>query len=185
MELIGNIKNISQSFLTGDAEVTFAVERREALCLEGLKDKKLRIEVKEYKAKRSLTANGYYWVLIAKLAGVLNVSNARLHNMMLRRYGQPYVIAGDLMRATIPDTDEAENMILEDEFEHLKPTSQVIQYKDGVARRTYVVMRGSSDYDTAEFSRLIGGLVSECEEVGIETLPPRELAKMLLLRDKE
>lgn len=183
--MIGMLKNISQSILTGEAEVTFtAVSRREALALERLKDKRLRIEVKEYRDKRSLTANGYYWVLIGKLAGVLNISNPRLHNLMLRRYGQPYIVAGDLMRATIPDTDEAENMILEDEHEHLKPTSQVIEYKDGIARRTYVVLRGSSDYDTAEFSRLIGGLVSECEQVGIETLPPQELAKMMLLRER-
>jgi len=182
LELNGTLKNISQNILTGEAEVTFSVEdRRQALGLaEAFRDKLLRISVKLFRKKRSLTANAYYWQLIAKLAGVLQVSNARLHNTMLRRYGQPYVIGGELVHAVIPDTDDAEKKILEDEHEHLKPTSQVREYADGSLRRTYILLRGSHDYDTAEFSRLIGGLVDDCKEAGIETLPPEELARMML-----
>lgn len=182
MELTGTLKGISQNILTGEAEVTFTVDdRSEALGLAAaFKDKLLRVSVKLFRKKRSLTANAYYWQLIGKLAQVLNVSNPRLHNMMLRRYGQPYVIEGELIHAVIPDTDEAEKKLLEDEHEHLKPTSQVREYADGSMRRTYIVMRGSHDYDTAEFSKLIGGLVDECKECGIETLPPEELARMML-----
>ena len=34
------------------------------------------------------------------------------------------------------------------------------------------MMSGSSTYDTKEMSVLINGLVTECKEQGIETLPP-------------
>lgn len=38
--------------------------------------------------------------------------------------------------------------------------------------RTYT---GSSDYDTAQMSRLIEIIIQECKAQGVETLPPREL----------
>ena len=37
---------------------------------------------------------------------------------------------------------------------------------------------GSSKYDTANMSRLIDGIISECKEQGIETLPPEELERL-------
>mgnify|MGYP000276651941 CR=1 FL=1 len=68
---------------------------------------------------------------------------------------------------------------LEAETFHIRPTSQVKQGKDGKAYRTYTVLAGSSTYDTKEMSELINGLVAECKEQGIETLPPEELARMM------
>lgn len=41
------------------------------------------------------------------------------------------------------------------------------------------MLAGSSTYDTKEMSELINGLVAECKEQGIETLPPEELARMM------
>ena len=60
MQIIGTLKNITQNILTDEAEVTFSAgDRREALSLAAsYADKKLRIEVKEYRDKRSGEANG-------------------------------------------------------------------------------------------------------------------------------
>lgn len=46
------------------------------------------------------------------------------------------------------------------------------------------MLRGSSTYDTAEMSALIDGLVSECKEQGIETIPPQELERMMEMYEK-
>lgn len=46
------------------------------------------------------------------------------------------------------------------------------------------MLRGSSTYDTDEMSKLINGLVSECQEMGIETLPPQELERMMDIYDQ-
>ena len=135
-------------------------------------------ECKEKKQKRSLDANGYYWSILGKLASVLTLSRPRLHNMMLRSYGQAEYMDGKLVPVTIPDTDDAEEKALEAETFHIKPTSQVRQDKDGKSYRTYYLLRGSSTYDTKEFSILLDGLIEEAKEQGIETLPPLELAKM-------
>ena len=51
--------------------------------------------------------------------------------------------------------------------------------KGGAMYRTYMMLKGSSEYNTKEMSHLIDGLVSECKEMGIETLPPEELERMM------
>lgn len=51
--------------------------------------------------------------------------------------------------------------------------------------RTYMMLRGSHEYDTREMSQLIDGLISECREVGIETLTPGELERMMAAYGKK
>lgn len=43
----------------------------------------------------------------------------------------------------------------------------------------YRLMRGSHTYDSREMSELIKGTIQEAEDLGIETLTPRELEQML------
>jgi hypothetical protein len=40
------------------------------------------------------------------------------------------------------------------------------------------MIKGSSEYDTAEMSKFIDELVLEAKNQGIETLPPAELERM-------
>lgn len=61
---------------------------------------------------------------------------------------------------------------------HIRPTSEVRFDKNGSPFRTYIMMRGSSDYDTKEMASLIDGVVSECRQMGISTLPPDEIERM-------
>ena len=63
-------------------------------------------------------------------------------------------------------------------------SSEVKQARDGAAFRTYIMLRGSSTYDTREMSELINGLVSECREMGIETMTPDQLAEMMALHEQ-
>jgi hypothetical protein len=137
------------------------------------------LKVTKYNEKRSLDANAYYWLLIGKLSKVQNISTTYCHNIMLRRYGVLEEIDGKPVYLVIPDTDEAEKKADEAETYHIKPTSNVREGNDGKMYRTYMLLKGSSQYDTAEMSRLISGLVDECRQCGIETLTPAELASMM------
>lgn len=134
-----------------------------------LKDKDVTLTVKPYRAKRTLSANAYYWKLLGELAKVLKVSNPYLHNQLLRRYG---VVNGDMF-VNIPDTDEAARKTDESETYHLKPTSAV----QGDFR-IYLMLKGSRDMNKEEFSRLLNGLIDECKECGIETMTPDEIARL-------
>ena len=137
--------------------------------------------MKQWRDKRSLDANAYYWVLVAKLGDKLNLSKPHLHNILLRRYGQPEVIDGKMIYLVLPDTDQGARKADEAETYHIKPTSEVKTGRNGERFRTYVMLRGSSTYNTEEMAHLIDGLVSECKEAGIETATPEELSRMLEL----
>ena len=121
---------------------------------------------------------------INKLAEASGISKNRAHNLMLRRYGKLEEVDGHLIYVVVPDDDEGENKALEAETYHIKPTGEVKVASDGTPFRTYIMLRGSSTYDTDEMSKLIDGLVSECQEMGIETLPPQELERMMDIYDQ-
>lgn len=179
MEGKGILKGIARDWLTGKIQLTFEMNQDVSGRIDSIKDKLLRITVKQWKEKRSLDANAYYWVLLSKLAEAMKISKPRAHNLMLRRYGQNMTIDGAGAYIRIPDTEKAEEIALEASEYHIRPTSEVVTGNNGVNYRTYVMLMGSSQYDTAEMSHLIDGLVSECREVGIETATPDELRHML------
>lgn len=176
MECTGRLLLPTLDYNTGRLQLSLIINEDVRAEYERLKDcEKLSISIKKYRKRRSLDANAYYWQLLTKLSETLHVSKPYLHNDMLRKYGQAEYYGDKQVYITIPDTEEAQNKADEDEYTHLKPTSQIRIGKDGVAYRTYKLLRGSHSYNTKEMSVLIDGLVSECKENGIETLPPEEL----------
>lgn len=181
MESKGTLRDVSRNWKSGRMRLTFEMESDVASSVDKIKDKPLRISVKQWRDKRSLDANAYYWVLVAKLGDKLNLSKPHLHNILLRRYGQPEVIDGKMIYLVLPDTDQGARKADEAETYHIKPTSEIKTGRNGERFRTYVMLRGSSTYNTEEMAHLIDGLVSECKEVGIETATPEELSRMLEL----
>lgn len=179
--LTGTIQSVAFT-VDGRPLITFEVyEGQPALKMaQTFKDGvRVSLKVSKYSEGRSLNANAYYWQLLTKLAGALKISNNYCHNVMLRRYGVLEEIDGMPMYCVIPDTDEAEKKADESETFHIKPTSNVREGNDGKMYRTYMMLRGSHEYTTAEFSRLVSGLVDECKQCGIETMTSEELAALL------
>lgn len=156
-----------------------SADRRKAQQLVGEVDKPYSLTVKPYRKKRSLDANGYYWLLVNKLADVLGDSSPVVHNRMLRLYGQVETIDGRVVQLVLPDTEEAEKKTLEATTYHLRPTSYTREGNDGQMYRTYTMLRGSSTYDSKEFSRLLHGLIDECENMGISTMTPAGVDEMM------
>lgn len=168
IELIGKVKDISRSM---DGHVRLLFESQSDFISDAntlLGDDLISLKIAKYKARRSLDANAYYWCLLTKLSRLLKTSNAELHNLMLSRYGQPWIVGDALHLAMLPDTDETEALVKKSVEYHLRPTSQVKEMKNGKVYRTYITMRGSSTYNTEEMSTLIDGLISECKEAGMK-----------------
>lgn len=136
-----------------------------------------------HREKRSLNSNGYYWSLLTQVANKQRISKTRLHNDMLRHYGQTMLIDERPVCVMLPDTDEAEETAWESDTVHLKPTSAVVVGKNNKTYRQYVMLRGSSSYDSAEMAVLISGIVQEAQQLGIQTLTPDELAEMRMLEE--
>ena len=128
-------------------------------------------EIKEKKSKRSLTANAYYWSLLNQLASVMRTSSEEVHFLMLQRYGQYEVIS------VLSDID------IHGYFKYYKEIGHGTV--DGKDFCHYKIYKGSSEMDSKEFSILLDGLISECEEVGIPTLTPDEVAKLRFIEMRE
>lgn len=175
MKLTAKIKDIGFT-LNGKLSITLETSGTDANEVTELsKLEKLDVEIKKHREKRSLDANAYYWLLVGKIRKVTGDSNNRIHNMMLDRYGElDRMPDGTLIPFCIRDDIDH----LEFPYPHLKPTQKTLS-KGGKLYRWYYQIKGSSEYNTAEMSHLIDGIVSECKEMDIETLPPEELERMM------
>ena len=49
----------------------------------------------------------------------------------------------------------------------------IVQGRNGMFR-AYMVMKGSSELDTEEFSRLLDGVIDECKQMGVDYRKPWE-----------
>ena len=166
MEFTGQIKGISNDFVSGETLITFSVNENTTVLpeYEKLKNcKKLRIKAVQYREKRSLDANAYLWVLLQKIAEVLRTDKWSVYLQMLKRYGQftYIVVKPGAVEAVKKQWRECEE-IGEIDVNGTKAVQMLCYY-------------GSSTYDTKDFSILLDGVISECKELGIETLPPHEL----------
>lgn len=183
MMMRGKIRDIQQSYMSRETELSLTVDAKPE-DIEKMSGKELSVELKQYRQKRSLDANAYYWVLCKKISESIRESNAFVHNEMLRKYGQIELVDGQAVYLVIPDTDDAQRRVDEAMSYHLRPTSQVKLGKDGKLYRTYMMLRGSSTYDTREMSVLIDGVVTEAKELGIETLTPDQIKEMMIAYEK-
>lgn len=123
-----------------------------------------KYEIKEYKQKRSLNANAYYWVLVNKIANALNQSKEFIHMAMLEQYGVTYSLL-------MPTEYDIRGLI-----KYYEKESSIL--KNGKTFNVYKAFKPSSEMNTSEMARLIDGVVFECKEMGIETLSPEELESL-------
>ena len=164
----GRLLDIGRDIFTKKFTVRFTVD--DIGNLEELQDVDLDISVKKYSEKRSLSANAYFHVLVGKIADKLTISKAKTKNMLICKYGQPELVDGQPM---IYKTNAPVEYMEELETPHTIP----IKYdKDATF---YKVYRGSSTYNSIEMNNLIQGTVLDAKELGIETLTPDELARMV------
>ena len=144
--------------------------------LQGLSPEKIYdCDMKLHREKRSLNANAYYWKLLGEFAEYEKVSRVQLHNQMLCDYGQDYRIDGKTVYITLPDNDRWQDM----QEVHVRPLSQTFT-KGDTTYRTFILLRGSHEFDSGEMARLIDGLIQEIKgsEAPIETMTPAELQKL-------
>lgn len=133
-----------------------------------LTDKTLSVSLKPFHPKRSLDANAYLWVITSKMADVLKTSKEELYENLLVRYGVPYL-------------DEQGNYVaitLRNDISTDVLGGHWVFIKSQQGFTSYMKIKGTSDYDSAEMAKFIDNVVSEAKELGIETLPPEELQRM-------
>ena len=139
------------------------------------------LSVHKDKKKRSLDSNKYFHVLCDELRQKMGWSMAYCKNLLISRYGQfMYLSEGEPL---VYKTNAPEEYMMELETIHTKCV-KVIKEK-GKDVFFYRVYRGSHTYNTSEMAALIRGTVMECEQQGIQTATPDEIAHMQLLWEQK
>ena len=169
------VKNMTAD--NGDIELTFVTrERRVVQELKELGDVDLSLTVAKYREKRSLDANAYFWVLAQKIAEKLTIS------------GDKPVSAVDVYKEYIKDIGAYEVFpVREEAAEKFKAVWKsygigwIVEDLGDSKLSGYKNIKchyGSSVYDSKQMSRLIDMVKADCDELGIETKTPEELAEL-------
>jgi len=156
--------------LDGKTEYILTSQDRPTPELNDLADKELSVEIKPYRARRSLDANSYCWVLCQKLSEKLNCTKEDIYKEAIRKAGQFDFIAV---------TESAADQFLKAwQSKGLGWYAEALESKIEGCKKI-MVYYGSSVYDSKEMAHLIDYIVSECKELGIETMTPAEISRMM------
>lgn len=170
MIFTGKFVGVSRDWQTGQLNITFTVNEQSSLeQIDRIQScERLSIEAKKYRKKRSLDANAYLWILCTKIAEVVKSSKDEIYEQMLQRYG--YFYQDDDGYITVTVKNEVDMSKISGHWKFLKSNGKF---------SSYLMIKGTSEYDTREMSNFIDCVVTEAKELGIETLPPDELERMV------
>lgn len=176
MRLTGRIVGESIDFKSGKPMLTLEINERndfESL-VDEMRDKdKLSIEVKPFKARRSLDANAYAWVLMDRLAEKLHKGKTEIYREYIKDIGG------------VSETVCVKNSAVERLCEGWSKNGigwQTETFESKISGCTNVVLYyGSSTFSTAQMSALLDLIIQDCHEQGIVTDTPNEIARMKAL----
>lgn len=155
-----------------DAYLCIGIPYRDAkkFCSE-MKPKKYVAEIKEYREKRSLNANDYFWRLLDEMASHLGSTKEDLYLDYVKQVG-PF-------KDFELSVDEAKTFrVAWSRLGTGWPTEQVDFTPDG-ERVTIRAYYGSSTYNKRQMSRMIDMAVQDARAMGIETMSKEELESLL------
>ena len=175
MKITGAIKDISLG-LDGKAQVTLAINERNTF-LQGADElvglEKVSVELKPFRAKRSLDSNAYAWVMIDKLSEKLNIPKVTIYRNIIKDVGgnnETVCVTNDAVERLCEGWRKNGLGWLTETFpSKLEGCTNVILYF------------GSSTYDTSQMHRFLDLLIEACKEQGIDTITPNEKARLLAL----
>lgn len=180
-EFKGTLKDISVDFITGKAVLNLQVqEKQSAMALwDDLRGKDLAIKIGKYIEKRSGAANNYLWHLCGALADKLSddgvpYTKDEIYREAVRARGI-YRDQGELPLDFAKTSRTAWELI---------GTGWITEQVDFEPDGNKVIVRyyyGTSCYNKKQMSRVIDWLVAECQQQGIETKTPDQIANMLSL----
>ena len=172
MKIRSKIENLSRS-INGYYLLTCRVPKDAVKMLYQLMDDDLDLTVKKHREKRSLTANSYLWVLCRELAKTMESTTSMfdVYKIKLREYSSWWdeIIVSDKIFNYLKKQENEEHA----EF---RVVDELERKGNKVRARVYL---GSSKFDSKEMSRVIDGLVQDCKEQGVDTMPPDELERLV------
>ena len=173
MKVSGRIIGANIGFMTNKPQLTLEVN--ELNDFKQLVDdmngcEKLSIEIKPFRARRSLDANAYAWVLMDRLASKMGESKENIYRQYIRHIGGNSEIVC------------VKNSAVERLCEGYGIGWQTESFPSKIEGCTNIILYyGSSTYDTAQMSRLLDlgvRIVQDCRQLDIPTETPDEIARL-------
>lgn len=175
MDTIGKLVNVTRDIMTRKLNVTFQIDTEPIDDLNSLaKLDVIYILAEKHRKVRSRSANAYFHCLCGKIADKVGMSKIRCKHELICRYGQQDFIDGEQV---IIKTNLGVDKMLEQESLHVLPCGCKVE--NGAEVVFYKVYRKSRTYNSKEMSILIDGTIQEAKDLGIETLPPHELQRLI------
>ena len=168
IESKARLVDISKDYQTGKFRLTFELEQFLPNMIDAIRDVCLRLSVKKWKEKRSLDANSYYWVLNSQMAVILQTTPEELHEELLQRYG-------------LLDSDESGHISItvraKVDMSRIDGHWKLYKLSRDGKWKSYLRIRGTSEYDTAEMAYFLDRVIEEAQELGISTETPNQKAE--------
>lgn len=170
MKTTGKITDIT---LTLDKKtlISFKVDARPE-DIEKYIDTDLDISFGKHRNKRSLDANACLWACIGQIAEQIRADSWSVYLYMLERYGKYTHIV--VKPEAVPD--------LKRQWREIKVVGDTLIY--GEPMKQVLCFYGSSTYDSKEFSRLLDGVISDMQDLGLETPIREDIRRMMEEYDK-
>ncbi len=169
MECSGQLVDIKKNWQNDKFVISVEInEKISQESVEEIQNCKLRMILKEWKQKRSLDANGYLWVLCTEIANVISSSKEEVYEEMLQKYGVLY-----------KDEDGVYVVItLKSSIDISKVDGHWKFYHSNGKFNAYLMIKGTSEYNTSEMAKFLDMVIQEAKELGIQTETPDEIARM-------
>lgn len=119
------------------------------------------VMVERIKRRRSSDANAYFHVLCSKIAEKIGLSMDEVKSNMVVNYGAP------MYEVSIPSDADISAMWAYSRF---------IGENNGKAQ--YWLYKQTHTLNSGEMARLINGTIQEAQQLGIDTITPKELEEM-------
>lgn len=172
-EMTGEFHSIALT-VDGKPLVTFKVnEYHEAIkaSQEFADGVTVALKVGKKNKKRSLDSNAYFWILVDKLSQKLNLPKEEIYRNAIRNIGGVSEIVCVQNKAVEKLCQGWQKMGI---------GWQTDTMPSKIEGCTNVILYyGSSTYDQTQMTSLIDNIVQDCKAVGIETMTPAELARLL------
>ena len=137
------------------------------------------VTLKLFQKKRSLDANQKMWALINEMSTILKLPPEEIYQGYIPDVGNNYRV--------FPVKPEEINEVAEEwcrgHIGRLVEDMGPCRLPDLRGYHNLKCYRGSSEYDTPTFSRLLNLVIQDCRNLGIETMDDRE--RSLLLEEWE
>lgn len=174
MKFVCKLESMSVDWQDKVSNITFVTDDKSIFeALESLKNDLLDVTVAKHRDKRSVDANALLWKCLGDIAAALRTDKWDVYLQMLKRYGKyTYICVKPSVVAAVK-SQWRESEVIGD----IK-----INGCDAVQMLCYF---GSSTYNTQEFSVLLDGVISEMEEMGLETPCSEDMRRAIERLEKQ